>query len=251
MGWNIGKKMWFILLLMVFLIPLAVITTVPGLFFLMTIGVVTGSVSWYLVGKLTPAFTLWYLSVHKKFSGKTGAGRRVVALRNKKGIPYERWDVFYRSLSDSFFPTVIAFSIIGFILSDTGEPFSGMVLLVLLFAPALVSITVPIRILSDSKLYYIDENSKEVITLGHEVNIRLKSVGGLLAFLIFLFTLYTLLQDIGGVLENLIIYFSFIYPTITLTAFVYYERWHRDFTAETSRRPIRHGLPSITVGLLR
>ncbi len=236
---------------MVFLIPLAIITTVPGLFFLMMVGVVAGSVSWYLVGRLTPTFTLWYLKMHKRLLRKTGGDRKVVALRNKKGIPYERWDVFYRSLSDSFFPTVIAFSIIGLILSDTGDPSSGMVFLVLLFAPVLVSITVPIRILSDSKLYYIDENSKEVITLGHEVNIRLKSVGGVLAFLIFLFTLYTLLRDIGGVLENLIIYFSFIYPTITLTAFVYYERWHRDFTTETSRRPIKHGLPSLTVGLLR
>ncbi|GEM_PF-6741303 len=250
-GWKLGKGLMFLLLLVIFLVPLAIITTVPGMLFLMMLGVAAGCASWYAVGRLTPGFTLWYLRIHKKFLRRAGGGRKVIALTNRKGWEEGRLDVFYRALSESFFPTVIAFSVIGFILSDAGDLFSGRVFLVLLFAPVLVSITVPIRILNDSKLYYIDADSKEVITLGHEFNIRLKSIGGVLAFFIFLFTLYTLLQDITGVIENLVVYFSFIYPTITITAFIYYERWHREFTVDTSREPVRHGLPTMTVGLLR
>ncbi len=250
MGWNIGKKLWFVLLLVVFLIPLAIISTVSGLFFLMMLGVAGGSISWYFVGRLTPRFITWYLKIHQTFLRRLGSDRKIVALHNRRYLGNDRWDVFYRSLSDSFFPTVITFTVIGMALRDTGDPTSGIVFLVLFFAPVIVSITVPIRILTDSRLYYIDKKSKEIISLGQEANTRLKSVGGFLAFLLFLFTLYGLIQDLGAVLENLLVYFSFIYPTITLTSFVYFERWHDDFTRKTATRALRSGTRAVTVGLL-
>ena len=251
MNWSLGKKLFFLLLIAIFSIPLLIMITIPELYIIIVFSIVVGSGLWYIIGRLTPFFTGLYIVFHKKLVKIFGWERKISLIENKKYKTQSYWDNFYRSLLDSFFPTIIAFTIIGYLLRNTGEVNNPQVFLVLLFSPVIVSFIIPLRILQDSKLYYVDKNNKEIISLGREVNVRLKSIGGLLALGLFLLTLYTVTENLNEVAGNLIVFFSFIYPTISITSYLYYDKWHRDFIERTNIQGEVSKIPDYLLGLFK
>lgn len=250
-GWTLKKSIVFVLLVGLFAIPLLIMTLVPELYIIIMFSVLLGSGAWLFSGSLTPFLTGLYIKLHSKFTGFFGAARKISIVKNKTYSSENFWDIFYKSLSESIFPTIIAFTVVGYILRDAGTVNSPNVFLILIFGPVIVAFLIPIRILQDSKLYYIDKGTKEVISLCREVNIRLKSVGGILALGLFLLTLYTISGELEETLINLLVYFSFTYPTITLTSYFYYDRWHRGFIADVNRKGKYSGVDSIAIGIFK
>ncbi|MFW5928489.1 MAG: hypothetical protein ACOCSL_04715 [Thermoplasmatota archaeon] len=247
-GWSIGKKIKFILLLLIFIVPIVVLMNIPELFLIVLFSVIAGSSTWYLTGKLTPFFIGIYIRLHKKFSGNP---KMIAVLKNKNPSSSDVWNKVYMSLSESIFPTIIAFSIIGYILKNSETLQSEQVFLVLLFAPVIVFFVIPLKILIDSKLFYLNRNTKEVTSLGKEVNIRLKSVGGIFALALFMYTLYIVNRDIHSVFEDITIYFSFIYPTISITSLYYNLKWHRIFLFDLEEKAYEVNTPQYAVALLK
>lgn len=229
-----AKKLTFLLLVAIFSIPLLIMSTLPSLYIIIFFSLIAGCATWYLFGRLTPFFTSIYISLFHGLIGKFSSEKEISIVENKNYRKYDFWNVFYRSLSDSFFPTVISFTAIGYMLRNSGSPNNPRVFLILLFAPVIVSFIIPIRILRDSRLFYLDRDKKEIISVCRDIFIRLKSVGGLLALGLFLLTLYTISDNLNEAVNNLIVYFSFIYPTITITSYIYYDRWHRGFIELTN-----------------
>lgn len=250
-SWSLRKKIKFALLLLIFVVPVMVLSSIPELFLIILFSIIAGSFTWWAVGLITPFLTKLYLKLHTLVMGKTGISKKIALVKNRKFGSVRFWDLFYRSLQDSFFPTIIAFSLIGFILRNAGGVLNDQVFLILIFSPIIVSFMIPLRIVQDSKLYYLNKETKEVISLGREINIRLKSIGGIMALGLFIFTLYTVTQDIRGVLTNLLIFFSFIYPTITITSFIYYKRWHPSFTGKTTKVGLDEGKQKYLISLLK
>ncbi|MFO7791707.1 MAG: hypothetical protein R6W73_01825 [Candidatus Saliniplasma sp.] len=249
--WNLRKRIAFVLLVGLFTIPLLIMLEIPELYIIILFSVLLGSVTWLFAGILTPSLIGVYIKLHNKFNGFFGVTREISILKNKKYSAESFWDIFYKSLSEALFPTIIAFTVAGYILKDVGTVNNPNVFLVLIFGPVIVSFLIPIRILQDSKLYYIDRRTKEVISLCRELNMRLKSVGGVVALGLFLLTLYTISGDIQETLLNLVVYFSFTYPTITITSYFYYDRWHRGFIADVNRKGRYSGLERIAIGIFR
>lgn len=248
LGWSIGKKIKFILLLVIFIIPIVVLMNIPELFLIVLFSVIAGCLTWFVTGKLTPFFTGIYIGLHKKFSSNP---RLIAVLKNKKPPSNNVWNVVYMSLSESIFPTIIAFSIIGYILKNSEKLQSEQVFLVLLFAPVIVFFVIPLKILMDSKLFYLNRETKEVTSLGKEVNIRLKSVGGIFALALFMFTLYVVNRNLSSVFEDVTIYFSFIYPTISITSIYYNLKWHRNFLFDLEEKAYEKETPQYAVALLK
>ena len=248
LGWSIGKKIKFILLLIIFIVPIVFLMNIPELFLIILISVIAGSLTWYITGKLTPFFTGIYIRLHKKFSKNP---KLIAVLKNKNPPSSNVWNKIYMSLSESLFPTIIAFSIIGYILKNSETLQSEQVFLVLLFAPVIVFFVIPLKILIDSKLFYLNRETKEVTSLGKEINIRLKSVGGLFALALFIFTLYIVNKDIHAVFEDIVIYFSFIYPTISITSLYYNLKWHRNFLFDLEEKAYEKDTPQYAVALLK
>ncbi len=250
-GWSLRKRIAFVSLVGLLIIPLLIMLEIPELYIIIFFSVLLGSGAWLFVGMLTPFLTGLYFKLHNKFNGFLGSTRKISLLRNKTYSAESFWDIFYKSLSEALFPTIIAFTIAGYILKDVGTVNNANVFLVLIFGPVIVSFLIPIRILQDSKLYYVDRRTKEVISVCRELNMRLKSVGGVVALGLFLFTLYTVSGSVQEALLNLVVYFSFTYPTITLTSYFYYDRWHRGFIAEVNRKGRYSGLEKIAVGIFK
>ncbi|MGM0405142.1 MAG: hypothetical protein ACQEQM_03260 [Thermoplasmatota archaeon] len=250
-GWTLRKSIVFVLLVGIFAIPLLIMTLVPELYIIILFSIILGSGAWLFAGTLTPFLTSIYLKLYKKFNSFFGSSRKIMIVRNKTYSAENLWDVFYKSLSESLFPTIIAFTVVGYILRDAGTVNNPHVFVILIFCPVIVAFLIPIRILQDSKLYYVDKGNKEVISLCREVTIRLKSVGGILALGLFLFTLYTISGTLEDALLNLLVYFSFTYPTITLTSYFYYDRWHREFISDVNSKGERSGLERIAIGIFR
>jgi len=250
-GWSLKKRIVFVLLVGLFAVPLLIMTMVPELYIIILFSLLLGSGAWLFAGALTPFFTSVYIKLYKKFSGFFGAEREIIIVRNKTYSTENFWDVFHKSLSESIFPTIIAFTVVGYILRDVGTVNNPYVFVVLIFCPVIVAFLIPIRILHDSKLYYVDKSNKEIISLGREVTLRLKSIGGILALGLFLLTLYTVSGTMEEALLNLVVYFSFTYPTITLTSYLYYDRWHRGFIYDVNQKGEYSKLERIAIGLFR
>ncbi len=237
--WPLKKKTTFVFLLALFLVPIPVIvlSSVPALFLVILVSIAGGCCTWWAVGRSTPFLVKVYLRTHARLTGKTGPARTVALLEDWTFSPDEGWDSFYRALQDSLFPTVIALSLIGYILRDVESVANTDVFVILNFAPVIVLFVVPLWIVQDSKLYYLDRETKEVIALGRMLNIRLKSIGGVIALALFTYTLYTVTGTMQGALHKLLLYFSHIYPTITVTSLIYHRLWHTGFArpGDTSR----------------
>ncbi len=250
-GWDLKKRIAFVLLVGLFAIPLLIMTQIPELYVIILFSILLGSGTWLFIGILTPFFTGLYIKLYGRFNNLSKSSKEITLVRNKKYYHRNFWDVFYRSLSESFFPTVIAFTVVGYILRDVGSVNDPYVFLVLIFCPIIVSFLIPIRIMMESRLYYIDSANKEITSLGREIYVRLKSVGGILALGLFLITLYTLTENLNEALINLLVYFSFTYPTITITSYLYYDRWHRSFVADVNRKGKYSGVESVAIGIFR
>ncbi|MFW6040896.1 MAG: hypothetical protein ACOC85_03575 [Thermoplasmatota archaeon] len=238
-------------MLIVFSVPLLIMATIPELYLIILFSIVAGSISWYITGRLTPVLTKLYIIIYKKLRSRFKGLRQISLIENKKYTSKSYWDIFYRALVNSFFPTIISFTVIGYLLRDTGTVNNPQVFLILIFSPVIVSFIIPLRILQESKLYYVDNLNKEIISVGREANVRLKSIGGLLALGLFLFTLYSVTGDLNELANNLIVFFSFIYPTITITSYLYYDRWHREFIELTNWEGKVTRIPDYIVGLFR
>lgn len=115
----------------------------------------------------------------------------------------------------------------------------------------IVFFVIPLKILIDSKLFYLNRDTKEVTSLGKEVNIRLKSVGGIFALALFMYTLYIVNKNIHAVFEDIVIYFSFIYPTISITSLYYNLKWHRNFLFDLEEKAYEKDTPQYAVALLK
>ena len=248
LGWSTGKKVKFVILLLLFIVPIVVLMNIPEIFLIILFSVIAGSFTWYITAKLTPFFTGIYINLHEKFSGNP---RLIAVLKNKNPPSNNPWNVVYNSLRESIFPTIIAFSIIGYILKNSETLQSEQVFLVLLFAPVIVFFVIPIKILIDSKLFYLNRETKEVTSLGKEVNIRLRSVGGIFALALFIFTLYIVNRNLSSVFEDITIYFSFIYPTISITSIYYNLKWHRNFLFDLEEKAYEVETPQYAVALLK
>lgn len=251
MRWTLSRKVVFALLVVVFSIPILIMSYVPELFIIVLFGILLGCFSWYVIGRATPHLARFYFRVHQRLFSRSPDTREIAFIENQDHHIGDYWVKFYRALVESFFPTIVAFSIMGYILRNAGSVNDPKVFLVLLFAPAIVSFLIPIKILRDSKLYYLDKSNKEVISLCRELYIRLKSYGGILALGLFLFTLYSVSGGLEGVVTNLLVYFSFIYPSITLTFFVYFDRWHEVFVDRTDEKGRLEGLETFVIALKR
>lgn len=92
--------------------------------------------------------------------------------------------------------------------------------------------------MQDSRLYYLNGETEEVISLGRILNVRLKSRGGIIVLVLFVYILYTVTGTMQTALQKLLVFFSHIYPAITVTSFIYHDRWHPGF----SERVVRAGL---------
>ncbi len=240
--WPPGKKILFAVLLALCTaaVPVIIWSGVPLLLLLILASVAGGLVVWWTAGKLTPFLMTMYLRLHERMAGAADVSREIALVDSTDGND-ERWNALYRSLRLSLFPTGIALSLIGYVLRDIGSLGSRDVFLVLYLAPVIVVFMVPLWIVRDSPLFYHYPGTREVISMGRQLGIRLKSVGGVTALGLFLFTLYTVTGSLQDAAVKFVVFFSHIYPALVLTSSVYHARWHQEFVKRTARAAVEEG----------
>lgn len=240
--WTPGKTLLFVVLLALCIaaVPVIVWSGVPELLLLIMASVAGGLAVWWTAGKLTPLLMTLFLRLHERVAGAADISREIALVDGTDGGD-ERWNALYRSLRLALFPTAIALSLIGYVLRDIASLGSPDVFLVLYLAPVIVAFMVPLWIVRDSPLFYHYPDTREVISMGRQLGIRLKSVGGVTALGLLVFTLYTVTGSLQDAVVKLVVFFSHIYPALVLTSYVYHARWHQNFVKRTARAAVEEG----------